>query len=209
MINPLRARIRRSLVLAISILATLTFVVAAPTSANEAPETLTLLQQANPVGKDAGAPLVGMTESVPATVDANDLLNGGVTIASSGYSVTCTGTVEYPHYSAGAGGAISKIRITCKGYGLTSVGVRVQGLMQFAASSSSTNTNVTFVTRATSDETQSVTVNGAEKTFYLPRVGSSGGRGTGFWRATGTWYFNAPAGPSTVGSQTVTIFRTI
>lgn len=209
MIRPLRARILRSLVLAVSLLATLTFVVATSSSAKEAPETPSLLQQANPVGKDADAPLVGQTESVPATVSGNDLLNGDVTIASSGYSVTRTGVVEYPHYSSGAGGAISKIRITCKGYGLTSVTVRVQGLMLFAASPSSTNTNVTFVTMATSDQTQSATVNGAEKTFYLPRVGSSGGRGTGFWRATGTWYFNAPAGPSTVGSQTVTIFRTI
>ncbi|MHB1289867.1 hypothetical protein [Georgenia sp.] len=192
-------------------LATLSFVVAAPSSAQEVPEpdAPSLLQQANPVGKDASAPLVGQTESVPATVSGSDLFTGGVTIASSGYSVTCTGVVEYPHYSSGSGGAISKIRITCKGSGLASVNVRVQGLMLFAASPSSTYTNVTFVTRATSDQTQSVTVNGAEKTFYLPKVGSSGGRGTGFWRATGTWYFDAPAGPSTVGSQTVTIFRTI
>ena len=50
---------------------------------------------------------------------------------------------------------------------------------------------------------------GGSKTFYLPETGDNGGRGTGFWRATGTWYSEHPGGLSTVGSKTVTIFRTI
>lgn len=133
---------------------------------------------------------------------------------ASGYSVVCSGTtsdnaVRDPHYSSGAGGAIYKTVIKCTGTGLASVNVRTQGLLTFAPSSSSTNTNVTFSQRATSDQTQNITVNGTEKTFYTPKTGSNGGRGTGFWRATSTWYFTVNGNYSTVGSQTKTVWKTI
>lgn len=199
------ARTRTVLILLFGVVLALTMTLASSASAAPPDRTDTRSDPARHVGD---APLIGETEAVPATV-SGDLLDGGVTIASSGYSVTCTGEVEYPHYSSGAGGAISKIRITCTGSGLASVRVRAQGLLQFAKSSSSTNTNVTFVNRGDSDQWQWVTVNGATKTFYLPETGKNGGRGTGFWRATGTWYFEHPGGLSTVGSKTVTIFRTI
>ncbi|UNX53830.1 hypothetical protein MF406_12685 [Georgenia sp. TF02-10] len=154
------------------------------------------------------APLLGKTGAVPATA-SGDLLDGGVALDATGYRVVCKGSVEYAHLSRGAGGAVSKIRITCTGSGLSSVNVRVQGLLQFARSSSPNNTNVNFVQRASSDQWQRVIVNGSAVTFYLPEVGGNGGRGTGFWRSTGTWYFKHPGGDSTVGSDTVTVFKTI
>ena len=114
-----------------------------------------------------------------------------------------------PHYSSGAGGAIYKTVLKCTGTGLASVNVRTQGLLTFAPSSSSTNTNVTFSTRARSDQTQAITVNGGEVTYYTPKTGSNGGSGTGFWRNTSTWYFVVNGNYSTVGSQTKTIWKTI
>lgn len=155
-------------------------------------------------------------ESGPAT-PASDESTFTVSLqraGASGWSVVCAGTqsdnaVTDPHYSGGAGGAIYKTIIKCTGTGLASVGVRVQGLMTFAPSSSATNTNVTFSTRATSDATQNIAVNGSEITYYTPRVGLNGGRGTGFWRATSTWYFTVNGNYSTVGSQTKTVWKTI
>ncbi|MEN0083190.1 MAG: hypothetical protein AAGC66_00345 [Leifsonia sp.] len=127
---------------------------------------------------------------------------------STSYAVTCTGQIQDPHYASGAGGAIAKVDVTCKGSGVSSVSVRARGLLTFAPSSSATNTNVTFSNRATSDQTQTVAVNGAAKTYYLPQVGSNGGRGTGFWRATFTWQITSLPN-ATVGSDTKTIWKTI
>ncbi|WP_298741103.1 hypothetical protein [uncultured Microbacterium sp.] len=133
---------------------------------------------------------------------------------ASGFSVVCGGTtsdnaVRDPHYSSGAGGAIYKTEIWCSGTGLATVNVRTQGPLTFVPSSSSTNTNVTFSKRAGSDQTQTVVVNGTGKTYYTPLTGSNGGRGTGFWRATSTWYFVVNGVYSTVGSQTKTVWKTI
>ena len=44
---------------------------------------------------------------------------------------------------------------------------------------------------------------------YTPKQGENGGRGTGFWRATATWYFEVGGQLSTVGSQTKTVWKTI
>lgn len=73
----------------------------------------------------------------------------------------------------------------------------------------SNNTNVTFSRRASSDQTQTITVNGAEKTYYTPKTGLNGGRGTGYWRATSTWYFVVDGKYSTVGSHTKTVWKAI
>lgn len=134
--------------------------------------------------------------------------------SASGYAVVCKGTtssnaVRDPHYSKGAGGAIFKTVLKCTGTGLASVKVRTQGLLTFAPSASSTNTNVTFSRRASSDQTQTITVNGAEKTYYTPKTGLNGGRGTGYWRATSTWYFVVDGKYSTVGSHTKTVWKAI
>jgi hypothetical protein len=138
------------------------------------------------------------------------VLAGGVPAnAAAIYSkVSCTGTFQYPHYSSGAGGAIAKVDVTCKGSGMSVVKVRVRGLLSFAPSSSSKNTKVTFSTRAQSDQTQVVGVGGTKITYYIPQVGKNGGRGTGFWRATATWQIVSP-GAGTVGSDTVTIWKAI
>jgi hypothetical protein len=127
---------------------------------------------------------------------------------STSYAVTCTGQIQDPHYSSGAGGAIAKVDITCKGSGVATVSVRTRGLLTFAPSSSATNTHVTFSNRATSDQTQTVSVNGGAKTYYLPQVGGNGGRGTGFWRATFTWQITSLPN-ATVGSDTKTVWKAV
>lgn len=126
---------------------------------------------------------------------------------SSAYAVKCTGKIQDPHYSSGAGGAIAKVDVTCTGSGVSSVAVRTRGLLTFAPSSSSTNTNVSFSNRATSDQTQTIAI-GKTTTYYLPQTGSNGGRGTGFWRATFTWQITSLAN-ATVGSDTKTVWKTI
>lgn len=138
---------------------------------------------------------------------------------ATGYAVTCAGTksdnaVRYPHYSNGAQGAIAKTVIKCIGTGLPSVDLTVSGIISFAPSSSATDTNVVFQHRGAATMTQTVLVNGPEVTWYLPEpshssVPNDAGRGTGFWRATSTWFFEVGGKLSTVGSQTVTIWKTI
>lgn len=134
---------------------------------------------------------------------------------ASGYRVVCEGAgkkkqaVNDPHPSKGAKGAIYKTRVECHGHGLSSINLRVRGLLRFAASKDPDNTDVKFHTRAKSLEHRHVTVNGASETFYTPREGKNGGHGTGFWRATSTWMFNVNGHPSTVGSQTKTAWKKI
>jgi hypothetical protein len=106
--------------------------------------------------------------------------------------------VNYPHNSKGAGGAIFKTVISCKGSGAASVTVRERGLLSFATSPKST-----LSPRARSDYSQTIVVNGASKTYYTPS-GGNGGHGKGYWVATSTWQIIAP-GQGTVGSQTVTL----
>lgn len=159
-------------------------------------------------------------QEVSTVVDASGnftttLRAGGAT----GHAVACTGTgvdnaVRYPHYSNGAQGAISKTVLKCVGTGLASVDVQVSGIISFAPSSSPTNTDVVFEHRGAARATQTVIVNGPEVTWYIPEpshssVPNNAGRGTGFWRATSTWFFEVAGIPSTVGTQTVTIWTTI
>jgi hypothetical protein len=128
---------------------------------------------------------------------------------SSAYKVACTGQIQDPHYSKGAGGAIAKLNVKCTGTGVSVVTVRTQGLLTFGASSSPTQKKgVIMGTRATSDYSRSLNVNGKDEVFYLPHPGSNGGRGTGFWRATFTWQISSLPG-ATVGSDTKTIWRAI
>ena len=159
-------------------------------------------------------------QEVTTVVDASG--NFTTTLRASGatgYAVTCAGTqadnaVRYPHYSKGAEGAISKTVIKCVGTGLPSVDLRVSGIISFAPSNSATNTDVVFQHRGAATATQTVMVNGPEVTWYVPEpshstVPSNAGRGTGFWRATSTWFFEVGGKMSTVGTQTVTIWKTI
>lgn len=103
----------------------------------------------------------------------------------------------------------SKVKTSALTVAATTVNVRVQGLLTFAPSSSKYDTDVTFQTRGSNDKTQPVTLNGGLRTWYVPPTGQNGGRGTGFWRATSTWYFVVDGNYSTVGVQTKTIWKTI
>lgn len=131
----------------------------------------------------------------------------------SGYSyyVSCTAQMDHPHLSKGANGAVAKTRITCKGYGKATVSVKVGGLMSFRAAPTRYAVPGKTVTRAQSNQTQVVTVNGGYKTYYLPQpsttsVPKSGGRGTGFWLTTSVWQITPNGTPA---SKTITIWKTI
>lgn len=135
-------------------------------------------------------------------------LGVGLPANAASVKIVCSGTLQYPHLSSGAGGAIAKIDIKCTGSGATHAQVRVRGLLSFAASKSKTDTKVTFVKRGESNQTQKVAVNGGKVTYYIPQVGKNGGHGAGFWRVTATWQIVSP-GTGTVGSDTATIWKTI
>ncbi len=136
----------------------------------------------------------GGFDTSPESFDSSEVLiaeaDGSFTIrleksGASGYSVVCGGesgdnAVRDPHYSSGAGGAIYKTEIWCTGTGLATVDVRTQGLLTFAPSSSPSNTNVTFSTRATSDLTQTIVVNGIGKIFLLRSKDRTAGAEPGF-----------------------------
>lgn len=118
--------------------------------------------------------------------------------------------IDSPHYSKGAGGAIFKTRIQCSGYGATTVRVRAQGLLSFAAAKNADDTGQKkFKKRADSDYWQTINVNGPAVTFYTPQPGKHGGVGKGFWMATSTWYYHVAGVTSTVGSETQVKFRNI
>jgi len=118
----------------------------------------------------------------------------------------CTGTMDAPHFSNGANGAIFKVRVSCVGTAYPTVSVRVRGALSLSVASCPTCTPGPITTRATSDKTQTVVVGGGEVTFYVPDVGSSGGYGTGFWYYTHTIQI---VGPQTgnVGSSTDVVWK--
>lgn len=121
---------------------------------------------------------------------------GATTRRSTLAAVACSGKINNPHYSEGAGGAIAKIRVTCTGSGYPSVNVRVRGLLSFSPTSYQT-----LQPRGTLDDTKAVFVNGGEVTYYLSPIGSHGGTGNGYWAVTATIQITAPAVGS-VGSET-------
>jgi hypothetical protein len=123
------------------------------------------------------------------------------TASGTGWSVSCSGTNDQAHYSYGAGGAIYKTRITCTGYGVSSVFVNYEGRLSFAPSIGCSTSNLAWQLRASSSYGQWVTVNGATKTYYTPRPGSHGGEGLGWWKGNTTWWFTHDGVRSTTGSD--------
>lgn len=117
--------------------------------------------------------------------------------------VECHATVHEPHFSKGAGGAIFKTSVTCRGSGVPEVQVRVRGYLSFAPTPSGERTG-----RASSDETQSVALNGPPVVFYTPKVGSNGGRGNGAWFATATAQAVAPV-VSNIADDTYAVQKNI
>lgn len=115
----------------------------------------------------------------------------------------CTGKIQHPHWSKGAGGAVAKVNVTCTGTGWTAVDVRVRGLISFTATP-----NGTLVKRAESNKTQRVTLGGSEVVYYIPDVGSNAGSGNGYWVTTQTIQIVGPV-TGTVGSETVVIQKSI
>lgn len=121
------------------------------------------------------------------------------------YWVSCTAQTGHLHSSGGAGGALAKTRITCKGYGKSSVPVKLGAMMSFRSASGPYAVPGKAVTRAQAPYTQTIQVNGAPMTYYMPRTGN-GGRGTGFWNTTSVLQIYPSGNPA---SRTITIWKTI
>jgi hypothetical protein len=136
---------------------------------------------------------------------------GGATLqASSGWSVSCSGTNEHAHYSAGAGGAIFKTRVSCTGYGVGAVYVNLNGLLQLAPTAvpACNTSGLSWGTRASSSQGQWVTVNGGQATYYTP-VAGNGGTGSGWWSMSSTFWFTHAGVTSNVGSHHTYVCKTI
>jgi hypothetical protein len=124
------------------------------------------------------------------------------TAANGGWHISCSGEVQDPHNSKGAGGAIFKTRIKCRGSGKgypKTDSLTAEGGLGFTK-----KLDGTYEMRATSFHTQTAEVNGEQPTYYTPRVGS-GGRGTGYWLAASIWHFPG----STTGYHSKRVHKTI
>lgn len=112
-----------------------------------------------------------ITSSDPAVLDA---------AARAG--IGCTHTVDRRHYSAGANGVISKVRVKCQLVGATSpasISVRMVGTITFTTDPDT----IKSVVVASDDYSQDVPTNNAQTTFYLPRPNEDAGTAAGFYRA--------------------------
>lgn len=77
--------------------------------------------------------------------------------------------------------------------------VRTPQRLRFASEAVSAShpddtSNINWVQVRTSDETRLVAFNGATKTFYTPRAGTSGYVGTGHYQGTSTVGITSPLG---------------
>ncbi|WP_460306796.1 ricin-type beta-trefoil lectin domain protein [Actinocorallia aurea] len=104
-------------------------------------------------------PVTGEDSEVSESVDAG----------RGTYAVKCTMTVESPHWSKLYKGVIYKNRVTCTGWGRTSVSVYVTGNLSYVYGGSKGNCAAgPATTVARSKQSQQVPVNGGPKTFYTP-----------------------------------------
>jgi hypothetical protein len=115
--------------------------------------------------------------------------------------VVCDSSPENPHYSRGAGSVILKTRITCRGDGIQVVQIRVIGHLGliFGPPPPGRPPSGPPASRATSDETQNITVNGPAKTYYTPLEGPGTPkvRGSGWYQGDVTGEIVAPP-PGTI-----------
>lgn len=163
---------------------------------------------------NAGIPEEGYSTG-PQVLEISGSANGvarGPGIGTGSYTVTCVATMEDPHYSEKAGGAIFKTRASCTGTGSypALVQMRIKGLLQLDHAEYPTETSPSiFVTKATSDEIQSITVNGTTITYYTPLVGNNGGFGRGFWATTITGQIVWPQVSVWTASNTNILFTAV
>lgn len=134
--------------------------------------------------------------------DASEVSDGNAVVRSGYANVACSGQVNHPHNSSGAGGAIYKVVITCKGSGIRSVSVRVKSSLAYSPTATGA-----WNIRARSDYNQWVTVNGDSVTYYVPLEGN-GGHGNGYWSPSSTWQITSP-GSGTVGSNAYVVQKNL
>jgi hypothetical protein len=106
----------------------------------------------------------------------------------------CTGTINSPHYSSGAGGVIAKGRWSCTDVPSTVyLGTASTGFYLWKCPGESLS-NCTL--EGINEDNISVTVSGKTYTLYVPPSSSSGAKGSGYWIAEATWYSHGPKGSS-------------
>ena len=97
--------------------------------------------------------------------------------ASARAQVSCSAAVENPHFSRGANSVIFKARITCEG-DAPPVQVRLRGTLgSIAGGAPGSPAQGPSVTRATSDQTQTIRMGGTA-TFYTPATDGAKVRGS-------------------------------
>lgn len=106
---------------------------------------------------------------------------GDKLIAPQAVDWVCIGKQDNPHYSKGAGGVISKARVTCSGPNAT-LRIKVSSVLAKAP----TNNVSKLKILASSEYVQNVVANGQATTWYVPKLGEPGvTRGAaGYWRAS-------------------------
>lgn len=99
---------------------------------------------------------------------------------ASGFSVTCTGTEDSPHWSVGSKGVIAKARVTCTGSGAT---LRV-AVQQYLGRTAYPKIETLKIVKE-SNYVQSVTTNtGKPVTWYVPKLGETGAPAKAYFRAS-------------------------
>ena len=123
-------------------------------------------------------------------------LDAGTYIDASGtlrtYTTTvawiCTGTVDNPHYSTGAGGVIAKVKVTCSGPDAT-LPVEIYALL----GRTTVNDVSTLQVVAVTDKIQNVVVNSLTPTvWWVPDAGVPGAQRGAYFRASASGQFAPP-----------------
>lgn len=100
-----------------------------------------------------------------------------VNVRGPGAHVRCKGVSDTPHWSKEGKSVISKTRVTCTGFGVSKVSVRVLSYLGVGTNSKGANMRIV----AQSDYSQLVAVNGDRQTWYVPSQNSATKIQAGGW----------------------------
>jgi hypothetical protein len=126
--------------------------------------------------------------------------SGIVALATPAYAGNCSVTSDNPHYSSGAGGVISKLRINCTGISNITYTYRlwlcadkpvVDGWIWYCSRSTLKGENKGSFNPA----------NGTTYTRYAPPGGGTGAHGSGYWCANVSFGWSGDDGWNGAGFQ--------
>ncbi|MFH8411292.1 hypothetical protein ACH4FX_42000 [Streptomyces sp. NPDC018019] len=112
--------------------------------------------------------------------------------------VRCEARLNQPHRSKGKYHILFKTRVKCKGYGANFVHVKVRG--QLIRGHYTPEQKVV----ATSNQTQSIAVNGKQATYYTPKVKGKKIKASGYYKGAVTVRITSPVPGSSAAVDTGT-----